>query len=203
MNEVCVDRCTEGVDCPPDYPNVVTKLPPDAPVCFTDQDCVVGQRCILHSCLTATDLAVLPTFCGNGRLDVGEACDNGVDNTNAPNAVCRPDCTFGRCGDGILDTPLEQCDDGNVMNADGCSAACFPERTAPTATLPAQIIELPFTATMQSSSEAQVSSEAPTILSPDDLITKSPVPSTPDSGPAALAVMLAGAAAGWLYRKRT
>ena len=62
-----------------------------------------------------------PTTCGNGRLDVGEACDQGEANTNDPavgaydseHITCRTDCQFARCGDGILDLE-ERCDDGNI-----------------------------------------------------------------------------------------
>ena len=38
-------------------------------------------------------------------------------------APCRPDCTFPRCGDGILDAG-EACDDGNTAGGDGCAADC-------------------------------------------------------------------------------
>lgn len=38
-------------------------------------------------------------------------------------AACRQDCTFPRCGDGIVDAG-EICDDGNTSGGDGCSADC-------------------------------------------------------------------------------
>lgn len=31
------------------------------------------------------------------------------------------------CGDGEVDSPQEQCDDGNTVNGDGCSEQCLPE----------------------------------------------------------------------------
>lgn len=37
--------------------------------------------------------------------------------------ACRLDCTIPRCGDGRLDAG-EICDDGNVVDGDGCPAAC-------------------------------------------------------------------------------
>jgi TQXA domain-containing protein len=49
------------------------------------------------------------TFCGDGHLDGGEACDDGPNNSDiAPNA-CRTDCTLPSCGDGVIDTG-ETCD---------------------------------------------------------------------------------------------
>ncbi|MFC1482417.1 DUF4215 domain-containing protein, partial [Myxococcota bacterium] len=70
--------------------------------------------------------------CGNGLVDmtVGEQCDEGANNSNAPNATCRIDCLVQRCGDGILDDlQSEVCDDGNQSSGDGCSADCFSDET--------------------------------------------------------------------------
>jgi len=69
--------------------------------------------------------------CGNGivRTDVSptsplyEECDEGPGNSDAPNAFCRTNCKFAKCGDGILDPspvdlrPDESCDDG-PLNSD-------------------------------------------------------------------------------------
>ena len=65
---------------------------------------------------------VLELVCGDGFKEGGEACDDGVDNANAPDA-CRPDCTLPVCGDGITDSG-EACDDGNADDTDGCTTAC-------------------------------------------------------------------------------
>ncbi len=129
-------------------------------------------------------------FCGNGRLDTGESCDNGERNSNNPNAECRTDCTPGRCGDNIQDTPLELCDDGNTTNGDGCDASCQLERTGPN-TLPAQIIELPFQ--LPSSTSYTTTYVPPSTPEP---------PTNTDTGPAALLVMISGAAAGYAWMKR-
>jgi cysteine-rich repeat protein len=41
---------------------------------------------------------------------------------------CDPNCTLAECGDGYLNqTALEECDDGNTNNDDGCSSACLNE----------------------------------------------------------------------------
>jgi cysteine-rich repeat protein len=55
--------------------------------------------------------------CGNGYVDVtkGEQCDDGAANSDAPDALCRPDCRFRRCGDGIIDPGAgEQCEAGQL-----------------------------------------------------------------------------------------
>ena len=67
---------------------------------------------------------ILPVRCGDGIVNqIGETCDPPGSNAGQPNE-CRQDCTY--CGDGHLDTG-EQCDDGNNINGDGCSATCTRE----------------------------------------------------------------------------
>lgn len=58
--------------------------------------------------------------CGNGAVNVGEACD-GPGST----AECDADCTAPFCGDGVLNTAAnEDCDDGNSDDFDTCSSKC-------------------------------------------------------------------------------
>jgi len=68
---------------------------------------------------------VFPGTCGDGILQVGEACDDG--NTNA-NDACTTACFFSRCGDGFVETGVELCDDGNTGDTDACLAGCIPAR---------------------------------------------------------------------------
>ena len=67
------------------------------------------------ACVTSPD----PT-CGDGRVDDGEACDDGndVDSDECTNA-----CKLPRCGDGILQNK-EGCDDGNSDDTDSCLSTC-------------------------------------------------------------------------------
>ena len=65
--------------------------------------------------------------CGNGQVEDGEECDAGLLNANAVGAPCRADCGAPRCGDGILDAPQELCDDGNRLQGDGCDRYCRVE----------------------------------------------------------------------------
>ncbi len=62
------------------------------------------------------------TFCGDGKLEGAEACDDGKANANAPDK-CRLTCTKPACGDQIVDSG-EACDDGNGVNGDACVAGC-------------------------------------------------------------------------------
>jgi cysteine-rich repeat protein len=138
--------------------------------------------------------------CGNGITEPPEACDLSYLNSNTPNAPCRLDCTAGRCGDFIVDSVREECDDGNTDSNDGCSAFCM-KNNDPSLTLPAVVIELPFMSDVQTSSTApQAGISASNGFSTS--VTHAGAPSTPSTGPAALAIMIAGGAAGWMYRRR-
>jgi cysteine-rich repeat protein len=69
---------------------------------------------------------VTPPVCGNGTVELGELCDEGVANSDTEPDACRTTCRPAYCGDGTVDAS-EVCDDGNVEVGDGCSAACTVE----------------------------------------------------------------------------
>lgn len=145
-------------------------------------------------------IVIVLNACGNGRMDPGEQCDNGPRNLWQPNAYCRPDCSLGRCGDGVVDTPLELCDLGsqNGMEGSTCTASCQIIRPSATV-LPGTIIELPFTPAPQNPVDPfspVFTSGSGTVLNP------SLPPQTTASGPATLVIMAAGAAAGWAWMKK-
>jgi fibro-slime domain-containing protein len=62
--------------------------------------------------------------CGNGVIDKGEECDDGV-NTGGY-GKCARGCVWGpRCGDkSVQKDQGETCDDGNTTSGDGCSSIC-------------------------------------------------------------------------------
>jgi cysteine-rich repeat protein len=77
------------------------------------------------------------SVCGDGVANGGEGCDDGNDNDLgdgcSPGCKAEPQCVPGqgctsRCGDGlILPGDLEECDDGNLKDGDGCSSKCVRE----------------------------------------------------------------------------
>lgn len=64
----------------------------------------------------------------------GAVCD--ADMMAGTRDICRSGvCAASRCGDSFVDTgatPPEQCDDGNALSGDGCSATCQTEMVMPT-----------------------------------------------------------------------
>ncbi len=67
------------------------------------------------------------TLCGNSVKDPGEQCDTGSKNSDILPNSCRSNCTIPHCGDGVIDTNLqEQCDSGadNADAPDACRISC-------------------------------------------------------------------------------
>lgn len=66
----------------------------------------------------------LGPHCGDGAPQAHEGCDDG----NSDNAdACTNTCAVARCGDSIVQTQNEVCDDGaNNDNDDGCTDLCRP-----------------------------------------------------------------------------
>src|SRR6478609_9497140 len=65
--------------------------------------------------------------CGDQKVEPGEECE---DDKNAPGACIK--CKRAICGDGVVWAAQdhEQCDDGNKLSGDGCSATCRFETRA-------------------------------------------------------------------------
>jgi cysteine-rich repeat protein len=69
--------------------------------------------------------------CGNGILEPGEQCELGEVPEGCGASACSLSCTCPRCGNGLVEVvpggPVEECDDGNLEDADGCSSRCRRE----------------------------------------------------------------------------
>lgn len=155
-----------------------------------DEECEIGMIDTSRG-LTCEDCRWRSSTCGNGTMEPGEACDAGSQNSNAPGAVCRSDCSLARCGDGIVDALQgEECDDGNRVGADGCSAMCRRDRPSALDGLGPSVFEFPLVAQTHQYGHLQ------------PFVASSPHPPVGDTGPAALAVMAAGAAAGFSVVRR-
>lgn len=158
------------------------------------------------------------TSCGNGTVDAGEECDDGALNSTNSDANCRPDCSVSRCGDGILDS-VEQCDDGNRLGNDGCDRYCLNETE--TTVLAASTQSTTVSEQIQASAPVSIAFNqqpvAQTVQFPNQptfqqlpfqlpLAQLAPLTTTQppigDTGPAAVAVIAAGAAAGFGYIRR-
>jgi cysteine-rich repeat protein len=137
----CASECSVETDC-------ADQLDDDGDgfVDCADPDCAGNAACGAHEqdCTNALDDD------GDGKIDCQDedcpacpsnetSCDDGFDNDQDGFADCADlDCTAacgGTCGDGTV-LGIEQCDDGNTVDGDGCSATCVLEDDTFCATLP-------------------------------------------------------------------
>jgi cysteine-rich repeat protein len=187
---------------------------------------LLGEQCeqsthnqsLPYSC---NNCRFLSLFCGDNKLDPGEECDAGARNSTSQDAPCRPDCGSPRCGDAILDS-AESCDDGNRLNKDGCDRYCRNEGgtqiafdntdtsdtkvageniDASSPPFPTTPYDLRYGSFPQYPNFQQLPYQLPLAQLQPMIQAQGPVG---DTGPAAVAVIGAGAAAGfsWIRRKR-
>ena len=76
--------------------------------------------------LTVSDVAVpsypLAECCGDNMVDRGENCDDGNDDDTD---ACRNTCESARCGDGVVQTGVDACDDGTLNGQPNqCNLTC-------------------------------------------------------------------------------
>ena len=178
---------------------------------------LLGEQCeqsthsptLPYSCINCR---FATTTCGNGTIEQGEECDAGTQNSTSPDALCRPDCSLSRCGDGVIDS-TELCDDGNRLNGDSCDRYCrtdngdtlvasdttigFPDVSLTATVLPGYMQQqFPQYPNLQ-----QLPYQLPLAQLQPLIQSQGPIG---DTGPAAVAVVASGAAAGlgWMRRKR-
>lgn len=119
------------------------QLTPGCNACIEVQECTT-----LGTCQTRCSISCLPQcnfspVCPLSAMDLEDTSSN--NNTCAqcliPNAQdqhpvllrrqclgssCKAQC-FGICGDGVVVDGVEECDDGNLKDGDGCSTNCVIE----------------------------------------------------------------------------
>ncbi len=80
------------------------------------QSCTVGSQTLTHECDIVN--------CG-AECEIDDDCDDHA------NGVCLGSCVceYTYCGDGEINQQSEECDDGNKVDGDGCSAVCETEIT--------------------------------------------------------------------------
>ena len=151
VGDVCEQTCGNGLVDPGEACDPLVST--TAPRCDTIITNAAGSAsCNPQSCTWDFSTCV-PSQCGNGIIEQGEDCEQGdIEVASCPTALgyngfhsrsCNPaNClwnAFGTCastdscGDGILQSPPEQCDDGNTIDTDACSNTCLINTCVPPA----------------------------------------------------------------------
>ena len=97
---------------------------PDSTACICSSDpenvaCIYGELNKAYEDIAS--VASCLNFCGDATTAGTEACDDGNQENND---ACKNDCSENTCGDGVIETGVEDCDGG-----DGCNADCTLDQT--------------------------------------------------------------------------
>ena len=120
--DVCVDGacrgtplvCNDNNPCTNDNCSMgVCVYNPTIGVCDDGNPCTTEDTCSGGACIGGS-----PLVCNDNNPCTNDSCD-GKSGACAHTVI--PNCSF--CGNNILEGD-EQCDDGNLINGDGCSAVC-------------------------------------------------------------------------------
>jgi len=106
---------------------------PDVGSCDPLPTCVITSATQTGHQLAVTTYGVKPEqqgeLCGNGIVDTGETCDDGA--ANSPTGACTDQCEKAACGDGRVETGVEECDPGSqpgtttpIANDPNCTYQC-------------------------------------------------------------------------------
>jgi cysteine-rich repeat protein len=102
--------------------------------CLTEPcwDCASGVCLRRPAAVDGGNCAGLPgAWCGDGRLEGAEECDDGTENSDGDYPGCSKHCRYLRCGDGVVNGP-EACDLGAANTAVyGDPAGCTRDCTRP------------------------------------------------------------------------
>lgn len=115
----------------------------ECPACQNGQACQMNSDCASDMCGADQVCASCPNGTNDGfetDTDCGgmdcPACEVGLSclvNSDCQSGVCAPDmrCAQPRCGDGVVNQPEEECDDGDGNNSDTEPDACRQNCTLP------------------------------------------------------------------------
>lgn len=96
--------------------DAVVACGPDA----VEIDTTVLESCA-GRCVMAEGAKCLDPYCGDGKPQAGEDCDDG--NTEDSDD-CLHDCRSARCGDGFVQRGIETCDPNEAAPNETCTATC-------------------------------------------------------------------------------
>ncbi|MGB5522898.1 MAG: DUF4215 domain-containing protein [Polyangiales bacterium] len=141
-NVVDGDGCTSG--CVVEFCGDGVVNNDGSETCEPPSTALCTDLCVVRTPLCGDGFQTLPEECEDGNLVSGDGCTSGcvvefcgdcvVNNDGAETceppstATCSDTCAARQavCGDGIQ-TPPEQCEDGNLVNGDGCTSGCLVE----------------------------------------------------------------------------
>lgn len=106
---------------------------PDIGTCGPLPDCVIASATQTGHDLAVATYGARPEeqgqLCGNGVVNPGESCDEGP--MNSPTGACTDTCQKAACGDGTVETGVEECDPGSqpgtttpVTDDPDCNSDC-------------------------------------------------------------------------------
>lgn len=139
LTQTTMEECDDGNTVPNDYCSSICQIIGfcgDSDIQFTEgENCDDGNSnindgcgdiCVIESgwtCNTATPSTCNP-ICGDGLIRGSEVCDDG---NNLNGDYCSFDCSdiTGYCGDLIVQSLVEDCDDSNFNENDGCVSNCL------------------------------------------------------------------------------
>ena len=160
----CGDAVLKGFEQCDDDDNTYPSPPNNGDGCSAN--CEIEERWECDTAYGATSTCYPGEFCGNGKIGQDETCDDGIFTWNpfdAPipkngdgcSATCQIEygwacqgepsvCTrLPVCGNGIVQQG-EECDDGNTLSGDECSAKCVSTPRAPTEGCDSRVSASPF-----------------------------------------------------------
>jgi cysteine-rich repeat protein len=136
-NEECDNGLLNGNVCSPLYESSCTYCSTTCKlITVTGPRCGDGTCSDDETCSTcASDCGACPTVCGNNIKEGDEECDKGLLNgflcwaeyggtCDYCSDTCKIKTLTNYCGDGIVNSYCEECDDGNDIDDDYCTNLC-------------------------------------------------------------------------------